>query len=201
MKRVTIAVCLLVLTAGCIVQTGESSPNTATPTMPDRIDKKAENPAEPSTPSAVAYEVDVEEIEEVFHQKINQRRVAQGVEPLGRSEKLKEIARFKSWDMAQRNYFAHIGPNGTTHNMMRDDYDSSCPHSGQNIHIREIKGPGDEKQEYLKNVEKIATRIVNSLMKSPGHRQNILDPDYEVQGIGVFVDENGTVFLTQEFCG
>jgi Uncharacterized protein with SCP/PR1 domains len=38
-------------------------------------------------------------------------------------------------------------------------------------------------------------------MKSPGHRQNILDPDYEVQGIGVFVDENGTVFLTQEFCG
>ncbi len=38
-------------------------------------------------------------------------------------------------------------------------------------------------------------------MNSTGHRKNILNPDYELQGIGIFVDENGTVFLTQEFCG
>jgi len=61
---------------------------------------------------------------------------------------------------------------------------------------------GTEKtQEALKNEEKVSSRAVNSLMNSSGHRKNILNPEYELEGIGIFVDENGTVYLTQEFCG
>ena len=201
MKSATVAVCLLVLTAGCIVQTETSGTDTATASTPEKIDEKAESPAKPTTPSAATYDVELSEIEDLVHRKMNQRRKAHGVEPLARSEKLDAIARYKSWDMAQRDYFAHSGPNGTTHPMMRHEYNSSCSKYGQNIYFREIGGGHKRVQSYLNNRHNISTAAVNSLMKSPGHRQNILDPDYEVQGIGVFVDENGTVFLTQEFCG
>ena len=201
MKRVTIAVCLLVLTAGCIVQTGDSNSTTATPSLADRVDRNAKTPAEPTTPSAVTYEVDVERIEDAFHRKINQQRISQGTEPLKRSEKLDRIARYKSWDMAHRDYVAHSGPNGTTHSMMRQKFNSSCTKYGQNIHFRKNFGDPESAKPHLDNVSGATSLAVKSLMNSSGHRQNILDPDYEVQGIGVFVDENGTLYLTQEFCG
>lgn len=56
-------------------------------------------------------------------------------------------------------------------------------------------------QEYLRGIDRISTNAVNDLMNSTGHRKNILNPNYQVEGIGVFVDENGTVYVTQEFCG
>ncbi|AEN07118.1 SCP-like extracellular [halophilic archaeon DL31] len=199
MKSATVAVCLLVLTAGCIVQTETSGPDTATASTPEKIDEKAESPAKPTTPSAATYDVEVSEIEDLVHRKMNQRRKAHGVEPLARSEKLDAIARYKSWDMAQRDYFTHDGAQGNQYGHLRKQYSADCPTIGQNLH--RANHTGSRVQEELHNTEKVAKTTVNSLMNSPGHRQNILDPDYEVQGIGVFVDENGTVFLTQEFCG
>lgn len=43
--------------------------------------------------------------------------------------------------------------------------------------------------------------IVDGWMNSTGHRENILNPDYEASGTGVFITENGSVYATQEFCG
>lgn len=199
MKWATVAVCLLVLTTGCIVQTEEKTPETATPSTSERIDKKAEMPKQPETPSAAKYDMETKEIENYLHQKINERRETNSLDSLKRSVKLNAIARYKSWDMAHRDYFAHRGPNGTTHQMMRNNFNSNCEISGQNI----LKHPhgANAVASYENSQSKWAEETINALMNSTGHRQNILDPDYEVQGIGVFVDENGTVFLTQEFCG
>jgi uncharacterized protein YkwD len=36
-------------------------------------------------------------------------------------------------------------------------------------------------------------------MESPGHRRNILDPDYSKTAIGVWVSSNGTVYFTEIF--
>jgi len=49
--------------------------------------------------------------------------------------------------------------------------------------------------------EKVSNRAIVSLLNSSAHRQNALSSNYDSQGIGVFVDENGTVFVTQELCG
>ena len=201
MRAATLVVCLLVLSAGCIVQTGGTGPDTATPSTPERIDEKAETPTQPTTPSAREYDVKVSVIEDLVHRKMNERRVEHDLEPLNRSKKLDGIARYKSWDMAERDYFAHTGPEGMTSAKLRKSFNSSCPNSGQNLHKRWIDASHVKIQKQLSNEGEIATQAVNALMNSTGHRQNILDPAYEVQGIGVFVDENGTVYLTQEFCG
>ena len=39
-----------------------------------------------------------------------------------------------------------------------------------------------------------------ALISSPGHRRNILSRGYTKVGVGVALDENGYVYLTQIFC-
>lgn len=197
MRLATVAVCLLILSAGCVVE--ERGTETATPSTPERVDESANTPNQPARPSSEAYDLNVTAVEDLIHKKMNERRKEHGVEPLNRSKKLDAIARYKSWDMAERDYYSHRGPKGTTHSMLRARYQSSCPASGQNIlkHTQGAQTGGLANS----NFDLWSNDTVNLLMNSTGHRKNILNPDYELQGIGIFVDENGTVFLTQEFCG
>lgn len=201
MRIATVFVCLSVVMAGCVVQTSGTTSETVTPSTPDRMEDSAKTPREPTTPSAAEYDVNVSIIEDLVHEEMNERRREHGVSPLERSAKLDAIARYKSWDMAQRDYFAHRGPDGISHPIFRKRHNSDCTNIGQNLLKNTREGIQERIQEKLDNPKKVARTAVNSLMNSTGHRKNILDPDYELQGIGVFVDENGTVFLTQEFCG
>lgn len=202
MGRAAVAVCLLVISAGCIVQTGGTATKSPTPTKLERTIGDATTPKAPATPSSSKYDVDVADIERLVHQKMNDRRRKYGVSPLERSEKLDAIARYKSWDMAQRDYFAHEGPEGQPHGYLRNRYQANCRYMSQNLQMTDYPWEKTKTpEEFQVNEEKVSSRAVNSLMNSSGHRKNILNPDYELQGIGIFVDENGTVFLTQEFCG
>lgn len=200
MRIATVVVCVLVLTAGCVGDSG----------IPAEIDETEQSatepeptPQEPMTPSSAKYDVDVERIEYLIHKKMNDRRQENGLEPLARNETLDDVARYKSWDMAQRDYFEHTGPNGTTHIELRERYGSGCRDLGQNIYVKEYlrANPYPYPQSQLSDADQIASDAVNSLFNSTGHRQNALSPHYDSQGIGVFVDENGTVFVTQELCG
>ena len=47
---------------------------------------------------------------------------------------------------------------------------------------------------------KIAETTVQGWMKSPGHRQNILKPYWNNEGIGVFIAPDDKVYITQNFC-
>jgi uncharacterized protein YkwD len=199
MRAVVLVVCVLTLAVG-FVSVGAlplAEEPTGTPS------EAAPTPEHPATPSSSLYDVDVDQIEDLIHQKMNDRRQENGLEPLERNETLDQIAQYKSWDMAQRDYFAHTGPNGTTFGMLRDRYEARCENAGQNL----AKHRFDPNREYpypqseLSNPEEISSGIVRGLLNSPGHRANALSPHYDSQGIGVFVDENGTVFVTQEFCG
>ncbi|GAB7013248.1 CAP domain-containing protein [Halolamina salina] len=198
MRVLVVAVCVVVLLAGC----GGAG------TVPDAIDgtehttaDTESTPRQPTTPSSERYDVDVEQIEELIHKKMNERRVQNGVEPLERNETLDAVARYKSWDMAQQDYFAHTGPNGTTHAEVRSQYKLKCNHSGQNIYKHTTRQIVDDTYDFLNNERKVSTGAVDFLLDSPSHRQNALSSNYDTQGIGVFVDENGTVFVTQELCG
>jgi len=198
MRVQVIAVCVLVLSAGCV----------GTGNIPEVIDETERmttdtesTPRQPTTPSSARYNVDVEEIEDHIHEKMNERRIQNGLQPLERNETLDAVARYKSWDMAQQNYFAHTGPNGTTHAKLRKIYKLECQYSGQNLF--KDKGPigSSNKAVFLMDHEKVSNRAIVSLLNSSAHRQNALSSNYDSQGIGVFVDENGTVFVTQELCG
>ncbi|MEF8858587.1 MAG: CAP domain-containing protein [Halolamina sp.] len=199
MRLATVAVCLLILSAGCVVE--DQGTETATPSTPERIEETADTPKEPVTPSSGNYDIEVVALENLVHKKMNERRKEHGVKPLNRSEKLDAIARYKSWDMAQQDYFAHHDSNGGRYGYLRDRYNANCQYMSQNLNKSTHSGAESHIQKELRDIEEISKRAVNSLMNSTGHRKNILNPDYELQGIGIFVDENGTVFLTQEFCG
>ena len=196
MRGSTIVVCVLVLTAGCLgsggIPAGDRGDSTVTNTE--------STPQQPTTPSSARYDVDIERIEDLIHERMNERRVENGVDPLERNETLDAVARYKSWDMAQRDYFAHTGPNGSTHSELRKRYELECSETGQNIYKKEYLNEPYPQSE-LSDSEQIASDAVDSLFESPGHRQNALSSNYDAQGIGVFVDENGTVFVPQELCG
>ncbi|NHX36649.1 MULTISPECIES: CAP domain-containing protein [Halolamina] len=198
MRGVTIAVCVLVLTAGCLGNGGIHASSTETE---EAVTEAKPTPKQPTTPSSQKYNVDVERIEDIIHEKMNERREENGLESLARNETLDVVARYKSWDMAQRDYFAHTGANGTRHAELRNQFDTHCKYSGQNIYKDNWAKNSQNVHLALTNNEKIASAAVRLLLTSPGHRENALSPHYDSQGIGVFVDENGTVFLTQELCG
>ncbi|MBP1987413.1 CAP domain-containing protein [Halolamina salifodinae] len=197
MRLPAIVVCLLLLSAGCASVSGP----THTPTDENGATETANTPAHPTTPSPDRFYVDVERIEKLIHEKMNKHRVENGLEPLTRNESLDAVARYKSWDMAQRDYFDHDGPNGTLHSDLRDRYGTTCDEIGQNIYKDKNPKLSSDPQSELMNTENISEGAVSLILNSSGHRQNALSPNYDSQGIGVFVDENGSVYVTQELCG
>jgi uncharacterized protein YkwD len=46
----------------------------------------------------------------------------------------------------------------------------------------------------------LAEVVVDGWMDSPGHRENILEDGYGLQGIGVAISSDEEVFVTQNFC-
>ena len=123
MRVATIAVCLLVLTAGCVGNSGIPAPTEGTEEL---TPESRPTPEQPKTPSSAKYNVDAERIEDLIHEKMNERRKENDLETLARNETLDAVARYKSWDMAQRDYFAHTGPNGTEHKDLRKKHGRSC---------------------------------------------------------------------------
>ena len=49
-------------------------------------------------------------------------------------------------------------------------------------------------------LDEFAFVVVDGWMNSPGHRENILDGSYDVEGIGVAVSADERVYVTQNFC-
>lgn len=198
MRIPILVVCLLVLTAGCIG-------NTEVPVQPGETERTSTesttSPQQPKTSSSPKYDANADRVEVLIHEKMNKHRRKNGLEPLSRNKTLDAAARYKSWDMAQRDYFAHTGPNGTTVGVKYIKEKMQCEAIGENLQKAgygdSVAYDGDE----LPDSNQIATDAVTALLNSPGHRENALSPNYDSQGIGVFVDENGTVFVTQELCG
>ncbi len=101
-------------------------------------------------------------------QLINEERAKAGVKPLIMKPELVKIARLKSQDMIDNNYFSHTSPTyGDPFTMMRN-FGIKFGYAGENL----AGNPS------LEGAHK-------SLMASPGHRKNILNPNYTHIGIGI----------------
>lgn len=113
---------------------------------------------------------------------VNIERQKEGLAPLNYSEELSKVARTKSQDMAQNNYFSHNSPTyGDPFSMMKS-FGIKYRTAGENI----AKG-------YLS-----AESVVRGWMNSSGHRANILNPSFGKIGVG-YVNINGTTYWTQMF--
>ena len=148
---------------------------------------------------AVPQPTKAEQIEELVYTMTNQYREAAGLQPLDRITKIDQIARAHSEDMAKRNYFEHDTPEGLDPTdrgnaagyPCRKDYGSYYSYGlAENIFMHTGTWYG---------AEHLADEIMKGWMNSFGHRQNIMESDYDRIGIGVAIG-GGAVYATQNFC-
>jgi uncharacterized protein YkwD len=114
--------------------------------------------------------------------RVNRERVAAGVAPLEWHEATGTVAQAHSLDMEQRDYFSHVNPEGQDPADRLRAAGVDCWRVGENI----AQGQDDPDE------------VMNDWMASPGHRANILDPEFRQIGIGVYGGPHGT-YWTQDF--
>lgn len=140
-------------------------------------------------------------LEQAMLKLINDERTASGVAPLQFDTILNDAAEDHSTSMLENNIFSHTGADGSTakERMIHAGYLFEGTYaSGENIAYQSERGePGilDDVQD-----------LHDSLMSSPGHRANILSPNFDEIGIGIvegqFTSEGITydsVMVTQNF--
>ncbi len=127
----------------------------------------------------------------------NQARASAGLKALKLDTALRTIARWRSKDMVDRNYFNHT-IKGTTRNVfwyMQYQYDYCFKIAGENIGT--VTWPGGTEAE--------ATQwVFDSFMKSSGHRANILGKAWDVVAVGAYKgpgDEFMWTVLFADKCG
>ena len=113
---------------------------------------------------------------------LNQDRSANGLPALKLDPVLCEIARAKSKDMKEKNYFSHTSPTYGSASQMLKSFGYSFQAVGENI-------------AHHATVEKSQA----AFMSSDGHRRNILGSQWTKVGIGVWYDAQGFVYVTQMF--
>ncbi|HEX4951723.1 MAG TPA: CAP domain-containing protein [Blastocatellia bacterium] len=140
----------------------------------------------PSTTTSASTTI-ASNIEEQVLAAINRVREDNHLAPLSVAKDLTSVARLHSQDMATRDYFSHVTPEGDT---MR----------------KRVLRFGITNWNLL--AENIAMNYghldpagvaVKGWLNSQGHRHNILDHDLTETGIGVAIDAKGRIFLTQLF--
>lgn len=113
---------------------------------------------------------------------VNSERTRAGLRSLVADERLREVARSHSQEMFQLNYFSHTSPTaGSPFDRMRAAGIAFVV-AGENL-------------AYAPNVD-IAHQ---GLMNSPGHRANILRPEFGRVGIGVIRSQLQGSMFTQDF--
>ncbi|WP_166033584.1 CAP domain-containing protein [Haloplanus aerogenes] len=145
-----------------------------------------------------------ERIENQIHQKINERRDANGLDPIPKDDLLRQIARSHSEEMAQQGYFAHESPSGETFEDRYDQFGYNCRVPiGSGRYVTGGENLWRMTASTEPSAETIASNAVRGWMESPAHRRNILRPYWDDMGIGVYVLDTGggvEIYATQNFC-
>ena len=152
--------------------------------------------------------------ERYIHQYINEERTERGLEPLAFDTELREVARYYSGRMAREDFFAHTAPDGDTLADRYDRFGYDCrvaigdgrvATGGENLAYTFYDAPvrTDSGVEVYDSERELARGIVDGWMNSTGHRENLLRPYWEGEGIGVYAIEGEgrlRVYATQHFC-
>jgi len=100
----------------------------------------------------------------------NLQRQSSGLPSLKLSEKLNESSAAKARDMFANQYFAHVSPGGKGVADLAAEAGYEFIAIGENLAMGNFKDDKD---------------LVDAWMASPGHRENILNPQYQEIGIAV----------------
>ena len=154
---------------------------TAVPTAKPTAVPTAKPTSTPKTPDNYTPD-SVSAQEQLAANLLNQDRANNGLSALTLDPELCRIARIKSTDMYQNNYFAHQSPTlGNAGDLLRSN---GYKFSGWGENIAH---------------HSTVTKAQAAFMSSDGHRRNILGSQWTKMGIGVCYDSQGFVYVTQIF--
>jgi len=164
-------------------------------------------------------QVDPGQLARRIHQIVNQQRRQRGLRALRWDGKLAGLAARHSRDMVRHRFFSHANHRGESPTQRGRRAGIRCRRKNpdgsirvglaENIHQNNLYSSvsittdhrGVTRKRYQWNsLELIARSTVQDWMNSPGHRRNILDRGLDTEGIGVAVNAQGQVFITQVFC-
>ncbi len=113
---------------------------------------------------------------------VNNARHHAGLPALEQDEGLYEAAAIRARELSR--VYSHTRPDGRNPGSVIKDNGIPFRKAGENI----AYGEGIDTQAFFTN-----------WMNSPGHRRNIMSPDFEFTGIGRYQDRNGRVYWVQLF--
>lgn len=113
---------------------------------------------------------------------VNEERTSHGLRPLEPDPELTEVARRHSADMFARGYFSHYTPEGKDPFERMRESDVRFRTAGENLALAPTL-----RQAHV------------GLMNSPGHRANILRPQFGRVGIGILDGGRRGLMVTQKF--
>jgi uncharacterized protein YkwD len=143
--------------------------------------------AAPSFPQPTSVQLTPDEIAEDIIVRINEEREALGLEPFVVNEHLMLMARWRSQDMVDGDYFSHTPPEG--HPTLRDfcerlGYDRMSK-PAENLVYTDLT-PGQ-------NLDSIAEGTIESWRGSHLHWVMAMSPDDGMTGVGVVIGEDRIV--------
>ncbi len=198
----TVALLATSLLAGCSLTRGNTNPPSPTP-------------QEQMTAQVQMLRDNLVTLERTVHEGINQERNKAGLPSLTWEDALNRIARYHSEDMATRNYFNHVSPEGETFSDRYKMFGYTCSRQvgmtvymgGENLLMNNAadtytydEQTGQVLTYNFLTIEQLAADAVSGWMGSPEHRENILFPYFQKEGIGIYVTNDGKVYMTENFC-
>jgi len=160
---------------GIAVYNAPVYPRGLTPLLPDYFDLHSRDTA------ARVENIDLAADRAQLLALMNAEREKAGLAKLAIQNGLNELAQLRAEDMQQRDYFAHITPEGKTVSDLKVGFG--------------IRAAVSENIAFDVNLESAH----EGLLRSPLHRHNLLNADWEFVGIGITKNDVGGVIIAEVF--
>jgi len=201
--KLLIAILILatVLIAGCVTEPRETPPQyicpnssiVSDPSLCYETVKTTKNETAAVLIDYVPNESALKQSEKAIFDIVNEIRTENGIKKFLWNDAIANLARAKSKDMADRNYFNHVNPEGETFKDILNKNKIFYLVASEDI---EMIGNITSDQILLN----LSEYVVEGWLNSPAHRVPILDKDeiYSDAGVGTYC-KNNTCYFTMEF--
>lgn len=150
--------------------------------------KPVETARAQTEPEKDKYKVGPPDAQEML-ELVNQERAKVGVAPLKLDERLNASAQEKADDMQNRDYYDHKSPDGIEgYSLVFKHMPNKCRYASENL--ANILIPDSNSRN----------PISTWMSSTKGHREAILDKDYDLVGFGIAKDKYGNSLIVQHFC-
>lgn len=130
----------------------------------------------------------ISDVEQSIHEEINARRQRNGLETVTLRDDISDVARGHSQWQADNDELTHVQSDGTGPGDRLEAAGISCLRWAENVLYNYS---ADDSPSTA------AQTTVDQWMNSAGHRENILTPEFTVEGVGVVTTATGQLWATQ----